>query len=354
LTAAPLHNVFHGGFACLSVWAPALLLAWFAGLTHASADNLEGNASIVAPLADRSLLVDIGSARDTVVAVGERGHILVEDGKGKWRQSQVPTRTMLTGVHLQDALTGWAVGHDAVILRTSDGGKTWEAVYSDPELESPLLDVWFADERHGFAVGAYSLFLETWDGGTSWRARAFEPVADAGDGGFDASADIDSDDFSDVYDFHLNSLVPGQDGTLYIAAEGGNLYRSGDGGATWREMSSPYHGSFFGLLPLGNGTLLAFGLRGHLYRSGDEGATWQTIETGVKEMLTDGVLLEDGGIVIVGLGGTVLRSNDGGRRFELTRLRDRHGLSAIVQTGNGRLLAVGEGGVVDLAPAAER
>lgn len=328
----------------------ALLLAIFSGVTWISADGDPPGSAVIAPLADRSLLLDIASVGDRVIAVGERGHILVGDGRNGWRQSRVPVRTMLTGVHMQDMKTGWAVGHDAVILRTSDGGETWEKVYSDPELESPLLDVWFANDRRGFAVGAYSLFLETDDGGASWRARTFEPITEAAVDGAVTGGELDADDFSDVYDFHLNSLVPGGNGALYIAAEGGNLYRSDDGGASWREMASPYRGSFFGLLPLGRGGLLAFGLRGHLYRSEDGGTSWDRIETGVKEMLTDGVRLNDGSIVIVGLGGTVLRSDDGGHRFELTRLPDRHGLSAVVQTDDGRVLAAGEGGVAKLTP----
>jgi len=355
LTGSRNRDASRGGPGAYPCRVLAFVLAIFSGVTWVCADGDPSGSSLIAPLADRSLLVDIASVGDRVVVVGERGNILVGDGRDGWRQSRVPVRTMLTGVHMLDMKTGWAVGHDAVILRTLDGGETWETMYSDPALESPLLDVWFADQRRGFAVGAYSLFLETDDGGSSWRARTFEPATEAAADGAVTGGELDADDFSDVYDFHLNSLAPGGNGTLYIAAEGGNLYRSDDGGVSWREMTSPYRGSFFGILPLGEGEgLLAFGLRGHLYRSEDGGATWDRIETGVKEMLTDGVQLNDGSIVIVGLGGTVLRSDDGGHRFELTRLPDRHGLSAVVQTDDGRVLAVGEGGVARLTPGGSR
>ena len=56
---------------------------------------------------------------------------------------------------------------------------------------------------------------------------------------------------------------------LYVAAEGGQLYRSDDRGASWRVLPSPYEGSFFGLVPIRGEGLLAFGLRGHLFRSAD-------------------------------------------------------------------------------------
>ena len=90
--------------------------------------------------------------------VGERGHILISDDDGaSWTQAKVPTRVLLTAVHMHDERTGWAVGHDAVILRTGDGGETWTMVHQAPDEELPLLDVWFRDERTGFAVGGLRL-----------------------------------------------------------------------------------------------------------------------------------------------------------------------------------------------------
>ena len=120
------------------------------------------------------------------MVVGERGHVLVStDGGESWKQARVPVRALLTAVHMHDERTGWAVGHDAVILRTDDGGETWRLVHQAPEEELPLLDVWFRDERTGFAIGAYGYFLVTRDGGDTWASRTI------------------SED-----DFHLNALAP--------------------------------------------------------------------------------------------------------------------------------------------------
>ena len=45
-----------------------------------------------APLAERSLLLDAVECDGGIVAVGERGHVLVSrDGGDTWRQSRVPT-----------------------------------------------------------------------------------------------------------------------------------------------------------------------------------------------------------------------------------------------------------------------
>lgn len=276
-----------------------------------------------ARLAVKSLLLDAARADGLLVAVGERGHILTSADSGEtWQQAEVPTRATLTGVAFVDRKLGWAVGHDSVILRTSDGGATWNRVHWDPEADGPFLDVWFADAKNGIAIGAYGRCSVTRDGGTTWVERT-------------VSAD----------DFHLNQIAAAADGRLYIAAEGGNVYRSDDAGESWTALESPYAGSFFGVLPLEGKSVLVFGLRGHMYRSDDAGATWAPIETGTVAMLNSGIRLADGGIVIAGLGGVVLVSADGGRTFALRQQSSRAGIQALVDAGNGRLLLAGEFGV---------
>jgi photosystem II stability/assembly factor-like uncharacterized protein len=278
--------------------------------------------AVQAPLAGRSLLLDAAAADGLFVVVGGRGHILTSDDKGEsWQQMEVPTRAALTGVDFYDRNLGLAVGHDAVILRTTDGGTTWEQVHWAPEEENPLFDVWFSDADNGFAIGAYGSFYRTSDGGETWQ---FEPISE--------------------WDFHLHQIARSGDGRLYLAAEAGVIYRSDDGGESWIELPSPYEGSFFGILPLDEESVLIFGLQGHLFRSDDAGETWEELDTGTSAMLTDGLRLGDGTIVITGLGGAILTSEDGGQSFELIQQPDRRGISAMVDAGDGQLLLVGEFG----------
>ena len=301
-----------------------LLLVIIAGAQVAPAqDEVAPEYAVKAPLATRSLKLDAAAADGALVAVGARGHILISTDRGEsWQQVEVPTRAALTGVFFHDRDLGWAVGHDAVILRTTDGGATWERVHWAPEEESPLLDVWFADAEHGFAIGAYGSFYVTSDGGDIWT---YQPISDD--------------------DFHLNHLARATDGALYMAAEAGMAYRSDDGGETWTELSLPYEGSFFGTLPLEGENLLIFGLRGHLFRSQDAGQSWIEVETGTVAMLTDGIRLGDGTIIITGLGGVVLVSDDGGNSFGVHQQSNRRGISAVVEASDDSLLLVGGFGV---------
>lgn len=278
--------------------------------------------SIMAPLAKHSLLLGASRAGHRLVLVGERGHVLLSDDHGQqWRQVESPTRATLTAVYFTTPDLGWAVGHDAVILHSSDGGEHWQLQYRDSDAQGPLLDLWFDQAGRGTAVGAYGQYLRSDDGGGHWRREALNP-----------------DD-----DFHLNAIAV-NNRRQYLAAEAGMLYRRLDE-HPWQPLPSPYEGSFFGILPLQADGLLAFGLRGHLFSSNDHGDHWTRLTLKTQATLTDGQQLNNGRIVLVGHEGIVLWSDDGGRHFEQMQLPGRAALSALVTTADGRLLAVGERGI---------
>jgi photosystem II stability/assembly factor-like uncharacterized protein len=317
--------------------------------TNPAQSNLELDANDaankpaeIAPLASSSLLLDLAVTGNRLVAVGERGHVLLSDDQGAtWRQAKsVPTRAMLTAVFFADDAYGWAVGHDETILNTVDGGETWTRSHFAPEAQQPLLDLWFANRVSGIAVGAYGTYLTTNDGGRHWSKSKFTPPPAAAAG---SEAAPPAEDELPT-DYHLNRIV-GIGARLYIAAEGGQLYRSDNRGASWRGLPSPYEGSFFGLVPIRGDGLLAFGLRGHLYRSADAGETWHELQSHTTAMLTDGIAINDLRVVVVGLAGVLLVSSDAGETFKLTQQDDRKGISAILPGPAGSMIVAGEGGV---------
>lgn len=290
-------------------------------------------------------MIDGAAAGGRAVVVGARGHILFsDDGGGTWTQARVPVRALLTAVHMHDENTGWAVGHDAVVLRTGDGGETWELVHRAPEAAVPLLDVWFRDSRSGIAVGGFGLVLATADGGAGWTCRNGCPGGDPDGAPLLRQA---GNDFAD--DYHLNAIAPAGPDRLYLAGEAGALYRSDDGGESWRALASPYGGSWFAALALDRDTVLAAGLRGRLYRSADGGASWTRIDTGTEATLTALARAGDGRIIIAGLAGTVLESRDGGRTAAALPAPSRRGAAGAFAAPGGRVLLVGEFGAVPLA-----
>jgi photosystem II stability/assembly factor-like uncharacterized protein len=273
-------------------------------------------------LVTKTLLLGVAKAGDRLVGVGNWGHVILSDDAGvTWRQAaKVPTRTTLTSVYFTDDKNGWAVGHDTVVIHTTDGGETWEMQYSDPPAETPLLTVWFENNEHGVAAGSFSFMLETFDGGKTWESR---PLLES-----------EPEEFEQP---HLNAIFWGPDRLtqVMIASEAGNFFRSSDAGKTWELVKMPYIGSFWGGLATQNGRVLALGMRGNIFRSDDFGLTWTKSETGADQSYSGAVQLSDGAIIAVGLAGTVSYSTDNGESFSTYIRPSRTGLSAVAPSANG-------------------
>ncbi|WP_373186540.1 YCF48-related protein [Halopseudomonas sp.] len=312
----------------------------------------EAKPAVMSDMSNEVLLLDVEQAGDRLVAVGSRGHIVYSDDMGaSWTQAPSPTRQMLTSVDFVDAQNGWAVGHDSLILHTSDGGETWKIQYRDPALEEsrdeqaggllerPLMDVWFRDTNTGFAVGAYGLFLRTDDGGQNW-----EELPDL----------IDNE-----FGFHYNAMTAVKDTGLFLVGEMGTMYRSTDFGDTWETIQDlPYDGSLFGTAGTGRANeVLIWGLRGNMYRSSDFGDSWKQIRLETPDgdelqaTLSSGQLSEDGKLVVVGVGGVVVISEDNGRTFDVQVRADRVALATAAILPNGDLLLIGQRGAVKAGPA---
>src|SRR5690606_13540205 len=120
------------GLAALAEWIPMKKTVALGLLAISAVVQANGVVPATDPLLRGSIYVDLARAGDRVVAVGDRGHIIYSDDEGQhWRQAETPTSVLLTAVCFADAEHGWAVGHDAVVLGTRDGGATWVLQYSD-------------------------------------------------------------------------------------------------------------------------------------------------------------------------------------------------------------------------------
>lgn len=276
-----------------------------------------------APLAKRSLIIVADQAQNTLYAAGERGHVLNSSDGGKtWQQAAVPTQALLTGIDMLDGGQGWAVGHDAVILRTGDQGHTWEMQHLAPEEQRPLLDVRFFNEEHGIAVGAYGYYLETTDGGKRWNSRLIHPD----------------------HDFHLNAVSDQPGPVLYIAAEAGNVYRSRDRGANWTVLRPPYEGSFFDIAALEKDGVLVAGLRGKVFYSQDAGDSWQQVRSNVSASLNTIEIIDSRRFLVAGHSGVLMLGDVERGEMYLHRFDDRKAISDLILLQNNHVLVVGEFG----------
>lgn len=363
---------------CCAVMAPAL---------HAQVDFVFTPAITFADVTTMPLF-DISRAGERLVAVGERGLIIVSEDDGQnWRQAAVPVSATLTAVSFPTPDKGWAVGHAGTILHSDDGGSSWQlqfdgravneqyleftqserkklqsemdalqqsagstaadapgpllkkmersledAVYAEEDAQlalegcpaDPFLDVLFVSADTGFAVGAYGMIYRTEDAGTSWHA------------GYSGIENIDR--------YHYYSLAKAAGGLLYLSGEAGLLYRSTDGGLSWERLESLYDGSLFGVVAQDN-YVITFGLRGNIFRSDDRGYAWSRVDNSSENSLYGGSVLADDSVILLGSAGLVLRAQNAGATFRPFNDSARTTFSAAIVGRGGEVLAVGMNGL---------
>ncbi|MCC6194026.1 MAG: glycosyl hydrolase [Burkholderiales bacterium] len=338
----------------LSPFALALVTALAAPAQAAGFVDVLAKPAAISPLASKGLLQGVARAGERLVAVGQRGHIVVSpDGGATWKQASVPVSSDLTAVYLANERKGWAVGHDGVILATADGGVTWslqldgkranEAVLAEltrtgasAELlgeakrnvelgaDKPFLDVWFADESTGYVVGAYNLIFRTGDGGKSWTPW------------FDRT---DNPKFLNLY-----AIRPAAGG-LFIVGEAGLVLKLDEQAQRFRALTLPYQGTLFGVTGDAR-TLLVFGLRGNAFRSEDAGSTFAKVDTGLPASIVAGAALGDGAFALADISGRVATTRDGGKSWQPLALATPMMLAGLADAGGGKLALAGARGVV--------
>lgn len=331
----------------------AFVVISFISLSSVCAKNTSSTNENVAPatksaLASKSLLLDISPiGSNALVAVGQHGHIIVSTDGENWEQAHVPVRSTLTSVYFLNEQLGWAVGHDATILHSKDGGLNWQVQQYIPELEKPLFDIFFKNEQQGFAVGSYGQVFRTIDGGITWKSEFHQEFLLADD--IDYINELKAEDeqaYLDEIAFilpHFNGLVEVA-GIMYLLGETGLLAQSDDFGITWQQFDNFYQGSFFSLGKIGNDKLLVAGLRGHVFKSLNNGHTWEEVTTNTTVLLNDIVFSNDKRIFILGNNGMVLISTDDGETFTQHQQSDGKALIAGAWF-KGKLLSVSEVGI---------
>ncbi|MEH6579071.1 MAG: YCF48-related protein [Amphritea sp.] len=321
----------------LAVCTLSALAISFGSLSNAYADYKDPLESEVLPMASaaQSLLLDIARAGDRLVAVGERGHILYSDDQGSnWTLSQVPVRSQLNAVFFADDQLGWAVGEDAVILHTSDGGLSWQKQFDarDADLKGPLLDIYFISATEGLAIGVFNKLYHTQNGGKSWEI--WQEHAD------------------NLDEWHLFSMASPAPGVIYVTSESGLLFLSQDGGNSFIQQQTDHDGSFHGVLAMrgadGLDRLLLSGVGGKLFISPDSGNSWRELDSHTEAGLSGGSWLPDGSALIVGADGVMLRISPDLSSVEKFQRDNGLPLSNVITTENDGLVLVGLGGIQTL------
>ena len=193
--------------------------------------------------------------------------------------------------------------------------------------DKPLFGVHFHTDKFGHAGGAYGMLLRTLDGGETW-----EPVMH----------NVQNDGFYHIFDF---APLP-QEGQFFLCGEAG-LFIIGDIRARTgtRVANIPFHGSFFTVIDTSEGNIVLGGLRGRMFRTEDAGTTWTAVTKPPSAAVVDLTRLEDGRLIAVTFDGQVLQSTTDGRRFKQLPLTNGGRIYAVAEGSPGTLLVGGPKGI---------
>lgn len=330
--------------ACLSTIGAGA--AWSAPIGHAL-----DRPAVISQQATQSVLLGIAKAGKRLVAVGERGIVLVsEDDAAQWRQVKAPVSVTLTAVRFADDKHGYAVGHSGTVLATTDGGESWTRVLDgrqaakislaaaqasgnaaaqrdaersvDEGPDKPLLDLLVFDAQRAIVVGAYGMAFSTTDGGQTWISLA---------GRMDNPRGLH---FYAIRRHGEHVLVCGEQGLVRL---------SQDRGQTFVTVKPSYNGSFFTAELSADNEIIVAGLRGNMLRSRDAGASWKQTTAQDAAAITGSALRADGSLLLVNQAGMVLREING----ELVPLNSTPlpSLTAIFPRSNGSLLTLSVQGI---------
>ena len=354
----------------LTVGASSLLTTPAYSAVAPSTDSLDVPAQRV----DEHLpapLLSVARAGDAMIGVGLHGLIQRSTDEGRtWHQVDSPVSSDLVQVRFRDERNGWIVGHDAMVMHTTDGGDSWQVqldgrrllillnAYYGPRAEkgdeaaalvlrevamaastsatpdvlaAPFLDVMFDEHGSGFAVGAFGMLLHSVDNGQNW-----EPWIERSD---------------NDRRMHLYGLAE-HAGTFYIGGEQGLLLRLDGQQQRFVKIDTPYTGTYFGVRAF-DGLLLAHGLRGNLFASRDDGQQWQPVATHLNSSLVS--IVEQGNALIVVSQGGQLISVDR-QSLQVTPLADArvgevYAASATKQAGSLVVTRFSGAKVIDIAQA---
>lgn len=311
--------------------------------------------------AGRAVLTRVVRAGDRLVAMGERGMVVLSDDNGRqWRQARVPVSVTLTSASFADAHHGWMAGHSGVVLHTADGGESWviqtdgaslaraalaraQALpetaagreYSiqqaqrlvDDGADKPLLSICFADAQRGMAVGAFGLAAITGDSGKTWL-----PCLDR---------------LPNPRGMHLYAAAH-HGKTWVVAGEQGVLMHSNDDGASFEALASPFKRSLFAATATREGGFVLAGLLGSACRVEPRSAAVAPIALPAPFTILSCTELRDGRVMLLGQGGRLLVSSDGGALFTEQQPPRREPLTSLAEAADGGLVATSLGGVARL------
>ncbi len=237
------------------------------------------------------------------IVVGWKGTILrTTDGGTTWNKISSGTTYNLSSISFANTNNGLIVGEGGlesekgIILRTTNGGINWNPVYTGNynfwAVSFPVANfaIVTGDYRNGMYIN--NIMRTSTNGGSSWNTLLGTPQDETF---VDAS-------FTDL---NIGTIVGGS----------GRIIRTTNGGSSWINQTSGVltsGGSLLGVCFTGSNNGLAVGSYGAIVKTTNGGNTWIKLSSGTTEEFKAVSFTDSNNGTVVGGAGKILKTTDGG------------------------------------------
>lgn len=327
----------------------AITLALFAAFITANAQQWELTTAIKSRSkfpAVQMMNPTLGYALDNGVAAILR----TRDGGTTWERMNQLSVNAPNAMHMWSEQHGIVVGSSGSIYRSTDG---FESYTTSTGAYGTLRSVMFANDTLGLIGTDAGRIYRTTDGGDSWTLTTSGigssysitdlamPSADIAYACAYGVGVIRSTDGGLTWQPSVAAVPTGSRAmhfsdalTGVLVGNGGNIHRTSDGGATWVQANSGVTQTLLSITVQGNIMLVA-GNSGNVLRSTDAGTTWTASTVGISSTLHQSITLSPEGVGITGTDGRIFGTSDFGATWQLLRLGTYHTFLNKVSFANG-------------------
>jgi photosystem II stability/assembly factor-like uncharacterized protein len=291
----------------------------------------------------------------------------------QWSEKPAGTTNGITAMKFTDARHGFACGEFNTILKTSNGGASWQPVNNGTIPNATFLSIDALDSNHLF-VARNGLYV-TENGGGSWSewgnsASSIQSIKAINDstafitkGGFIFKTSDKGKNWITCYSFQdltgpmiftgNNDTAFACSGRTWDNASYGTIHRSVDGGKSWADLKlNTKQITAVGFSNSRQGYCTTFD--NMFYATGDGGTTWNNIGqvAGGTDYITGILFADDSKGYAISLSGNVYRTGDGGKNWSVDNLVPRRHagsrvpLSTITTCGEHIIIAGNDGFII--------